>query len=359
MSAFETSGFARKSAMTTSLDRCVLYWMMHLGVLLSELAGSPLLLDPCPVAELHGRGRHCKVNLVVKCTLVLASWAKALYAFPLVWDSTDSWYSLADASGADDDGVPGSTASLSSRTYASSLARFCVLPVLSTDLSKPLFLVVIDDDVVARLGALRLGGSERVTGKRIDLWIPFSGCVDWRIDSLIASASALPIAPVVKPGIMVSSTTSSWASSWAPCISVSPNDASSSLLAGWPELGSVGGCEAVCMPSLDLCCVELSCVELSCAELSFEELCLVEALEPLPPELPDPTVTAAGVLPATIKRYAGTRWCLSLAYARACTLSISMMKSGHRFDHPLYAPPQLAHFRSLSVASFFRWQSRE
>jgi hypothetical protein len=148
-------------------------------------------------------------SLPVAFVLPVALCLLALCAFPLVWDSTDGWYSLADASGADDDGVPGSTASSSSRTYASSLARFCVLPVLSTDLSKPLFLVVVDDDVVARLGALRLGGSERVTGKRIDLWIPFGGCVDWRIDSLIASASALPIAPVVKPGIMVFSTTSS------------------------------------------------------------------------------------------------------------------------------------------------------
>jgi hypothetical protein len=46
----------------------------------------------------------------------------------------------------------------------SSLARFCGLPASSTDLSSPLLLVVVDDDVDARLGALLLGGSERVTG---------------------------------------------------------------------------------------------------------------------------------------------------------------------------------------------------
>lgn len=54
---------------------------------------------------------------------------------------------------------------------------------------------------------------------------------------------------------------------------------------------------------------ELSCVELSCMEPFFVELCLVEALEPLPPELPDPTVVATGVpcLVSLIERYAGTR----------------------------------------------------
>lgn len=84
--------------------------------------------------------------------------------FPLVRDSTDGWYSLADVAGADDDGVLGSTATSSSRMYVSSLGRFCGSPMSSTDLSKPLLLVVVDDDVDARLGALRLGGSERVTG---------------------------------------------------------------------------------------------------------------------------------------------------------------------------------------------------
>lgn len=87
----------------------------------------------------------------------------ALRAFPLVRDSTDGWYSLADAAGADDEGVLGSTASSSSRTYTSSLARFCATPVSSTDLIRPLLLVVVDDNVNARLGTLRLGGSERVT----------------------------------------------------------------------------------------------------------------------------------------------------------------------------------------------------
>ena len=93
------------------------------------------------------------------------------------------------------------------------------------------------------------------------------------------------------------------------------------------------------MLSPELSYIELSCVDLSSIGLSFVELYLVETLGPLPPKLPDPTIVAAGVLPATIKRYAGTRWCLSLAYTRAYTLLISMMKSGHRFDHPLYTPP--------------------
>ena len=123
--------------------------------------------------------------------------------FPLVRDRTDGWYSLADATGADDDGVSGIATSLSSRTYVLSLARFCALPafVSSTDLNRPLHLVVVDD-VDARLGALRLGGSERVTGASIDLWSPFGSRVDWRIDSPIASASVLPTA---KPSIVVSS----------------------------------------------------------------------------------------------------------------------------------------------------------
>jgi hypothetical protein len=77
---------------------------------------------------------------------------------------------------------------------------------------------------------------------------------------------------------------------------------------------------------------------------------VVEALEPLPPGLPFSLVVVLadiGALCPTsyIERYAGTRWYRSLTYARICTLSISLMKSGHRFDHPLCAPPQLAHFR--------------
>ncbi|OQE77413.1 hypothetical protein PENNAL_c0062G11268, partial [Penicillium nalgiovense] len=42
---------------------------------------------------------------------------------------------------------------------------------------------------------------------------------------------------------------------------------------------------------------------------SLAEPYLVETPEPLPPELPDPTIVAAGVpyLVSLIKRYAGTR----------------------------------------------------
>lgn len=91
--------------------------------------------------------------------------------FPLARDSTDGWYSLTDASGADDDGGSGSVVIRSLIMYISSLARFCAVSELSTVLSRPLLLVVVDDvDAVgARFGALRLGGSERVTGIRIDL----------------------------------------------------------------------------------------------------------------------------------------------------------------------------------------------
>ena len=63
MSALETSSFAKKSAMTISLDRCVLYCMMVsdilfidnwcFGVLLGELAGSSLLIYACPIGELY------------------------------------------------------------------------------------------------------------------------------------------------------------------------------------------------------------------------------------------------------------------------------------------------------------------
>jgi hypothetical protein len=204
--------------------------------------------------------------------------------------------------------------------------------VVSIDLIRPLLLVVVDDNVEARLGALRLGGSERVSaGAWLDRSSPF---VDWRIDSPIALASVLPT-------VKVGGISSGWGS-WTPCISVSSDVGSSPLLAGWPELG------ASFVAFVRLCLLSL--------ELSF-----VEVQEPLPPELPDPTVVAAGVpcLASLIERYAGTRWCRSLACARTCTLSISLVKSGHRFDHPLCAPPQLAHFRSLKVASFLRWQSRE
>ena len=62
MSALETSSFARKSAITTSLDRCVLYYIIvngilfirsRLGMLLSELAGSSFLLNAYSVGEFH------------------------------------------------------------------------------------------------------------------------------------------------------------------------------------------------------------------------------------------------------------------------------------------------------------------
>ncbi|KAJ5515173.1 hypothetical protein N7463_004725 [Penicillium fimorum] len=79
-----------------------------------------------------------------------------------VRDSTEGWYSLADAAGADDDGVPGSSSSSSSRTYASPLL-FCTLPVSSIELIRSLLLLTIEDDVDARLGALRLGGLKCVT----------------------------------------------------------------------------------------------------------------------------------------------------------------------------------------------------
>ena len=84
--------------------------------------------------------------------------------FPLVRDRTDGWYSLAGTAGADDEGVSSIATSLSLRTYVLCLARFCALPafVSSTDVSNPLLLVVVDDDVDARLGALRPGGSKRV-----------------------------------------------------------------------------------------------------------------------------------------------------------------------------------------------------
>ncbi|CAI7659337.1 unnamed protein product [Penicillium glandicola] len=75
--------------------------------------------------------------------LPVALWFLALRVFPLVRDNTDGWYSLNDTAGADDDGVPSSTASSSSRA--------------------PLLLVIVDDIVDARLGALRLGGSERIS----------------------------------------------------------------------------------------------------------------------------------------------------------------------------------------------------
>jgi hypothetical protein len=42
------------------------------GVLLGELAGSSLLLDACSVGELHRRGRHCEVDLVVEGAFVFA-----------------------------------------------------------------------------------------------------------------------------------------------------------------------------------------------------------------------------------------------------------------------------------------------
>lgn len=294
----------------------------------------------------------------------------ALRAFPLVRDSTDGWYSLADAAGADDEGVFGSTASSSSRTYASPLARFCAAPVSSIDLIRPLLLVVVDDNVDARLGALRLAGSEHVTaGAWIERSIPLTGlCADWRIDSPIALASVLPTTKV-------GSASSGWGS-WTSCISVSSDASPFLLLAGWPELSAsfdafvISPCGASPSssigPSLLLAGWSELVVLVDTPGLfgglrPHPELSLVEVPEPLPPELPGPTVVAAGVpcLASLIERYAGTRWCRSLACARACTLSISLMKSGHRFDHPLCAPPQLAHFRSLRVASFLRWQSRE
>lgn len=109
--------------------------------------------------------------------------------FPLVRDSTDGWYSLAEPAGADEDGGSGIIASWSSRIYLPSRGRLVVLPVLvsltlalSTDRKRPLLLVVATDDVVdIRLGALRLGGSERVPvgGAYID-WL--SPRIGWRID---------------------------------------------------------------------------------------------------------------------------------------------------------------------------------
>jgi hypothetical protein len=66
--------------------------------------------------------------------------------------------------------------------------------VVSIDLIRPLLIVVVDNNVEARLGALRLGGSERVSaGAWFDRSSPF---VDWRIDSLIALALVLPTVKV-------------------------------------------------------------------------------------------------------------------------------------------------------------------
>lgn len=75
--------------------------------------------------------------------------------FPLICESIDGWYSLADAAGADDDGGSGRIASWSVTMYVSSLARFGAVPELtpSTDLISPLLLVIADDVVDARLGA--------------------------------------------------------------------------------------------------------------------------------------------------------------------------------------------------------------
>jgi hypothetical protein len=65
---------------------------------------------------------------------------------------------------------------------------------------RPLLLVIVDDtvDADARLGALRLGGSDCVpAGAWIDRSTPLVGlCADWRIDSPIALASVLPTAKV-------------------------------------------------------------------------------------------------------------------------------------------------------------------
>ncbi|OQE11196.1 hypothetical protein PENFLA_c078G01069 [Penicillium flavigenum] len=57
---------------------------------------------------------------------------------------------------------------------------------------------------------------------------------------------------------------------------------------------------------------------------TLDELSVIEALGPLPPGLSS-LVLVDSVLASlsTFERYAGTRWCLSLACARACTLSIS------------------------------------
>jgi hypothetical protein len=58
----------------------------------------------------------CVTVLVLKMVFSLpaALCLLPLRAFPLVRDSTDGWYSLADTAGADDDGVSGRTISWSS-----------------------------------------------------------------------------------------------------------------------------------------------------------------------------------------------------------------------------------------------------
>ncbi|OQE03968.1 hypothetical protein PENSOL_c001G09833 [Penicillium solitum] len=210
---------------------------------------------------------------------------------------------------ANNEGVFSSTTSSSSRMYTSPLTRFYATPVLSIDLIRPLLLVIVDNNIDTRLGALRLTGSEHITaGAWIKQSIPLTSlCADWRIDSPIILASVLP---TTKSKLIILVDTPGRFGSLRP----------------------------------------------------HPELSLVEVPEPLPPELPGPTiVVAAGVpyLVSLIERYAGTRWYRSLACVRACTLSISLIKSGYRFDHPLCTPPQLAHFRLLRVTSFLRWQSRE
>lgn len=88
ISAWMTSGFARKSAITTSLERCVLYWRMVNGVLFmslangafpGELTGPSLIPNVCSVREPNRWCCHCEINLIVEGALVLASCAWCAY----------------------------------------------------------------------------------------------------------------------------------------------------------------------------------------------------------------------------------------------------------------------------------------
>ncbi|OQE11191.1 hypothetical protein PENFLA_c078G10212 [Penicillium flavigenum] len=88
----------------------------------------------------------------------------------------DGWYSLTVLTS------DGSESPSSSITY-SVLLLFGVMPLLAcvTLPRKPLLRVMIDDDVDALLGALRLGGSDCTPG---------GACTDWRSDWPILSDSS-------------------------------------------------------------------------------------------------------------------------------------------------------------------------
>lgn len=51
------------------------------GMFLGKLASPSLLLDACPVGELHRWGRHCEVDLVVEGAFVLAPRARCMCCY--------------------------------------------------------------------------------------------------------------------------------------------------------------------------------------------------------------------------------------------------------------------------------------